>query len=112
MAWSDRYLGISYVSSGSSFDGCDCWGLLCLVFHEELDIQLPNIPYPMPVEWTPVDGHLRDYDVCLWHFGTKLHVGIMVGDRDFLHLPEGLTARVDRLGPGERDALVGVYRVR
>lgn len=112
MSWSNKYLGIPFKRGGADFNGCDCWGLLRLVFERELNVVLPPQPWPMPVQWEQVHDGWADFDVCLWTCTTRLHVGVLVGGRNFLHAPHDMTVCVDRLGATERNSLTGVYRVR
>jgi len=37
-----KYLEIPFVDGGRDFGGCDCWGLVCLVFRVEFHIDLPD----------------------------------------------------------------------
>lgn len=37
-----KYIGIPYKEHGSSFAGCDCYGLIRLIYSEELEIKLPD----------------------------------------------------------------------
>ena len=37
-----RYLQIPYKPLGRDWNGCDCWGLLCLIAKEEYTIALPD----------------------------------------------------------------------
>lgn len=38
MIWSDRFIGIPFEDHGRARAGCDCWGLVCLIYQEELAI--------------------------------------------------------------------------
>ena len=39
--WSD-YVGVPFQSKGRNETGCDCWGLVCLIYRRELGIALPE----------------------------------------------------------------------
>lgn len=41
--WVDRYMGVPYRRSCSSFNGADCWGLYALILLEEKRISYPEI---------------------------------------------------------------------
>lgn len=41
-SWLDRYVGLPFVDQGRSIAGCDCWGLVRLVYANELKIDLPT----------------------------------------------------------------------
>lgn len=38
-----KYLGIPFADHGRDQDGCDCWGLCCLVYRQEWGIALPDM---------------------------------------------------------------------
>jgi cell wall-associated NlpC family hydrolase len=45
-AWVERYIGIPYVEGGCSHAGCDCFGLLVLIWREIFKIELPAYAGP------------------------------------------------------------------
>lgn len=44
MHWAVKYIGMKHVRGGREPGAVDCWGLLCLVYREEFQIELPAYP--------------------------------------------------------------------
>ena len=129
MNWTDKYTGIPFLYDASSFDGCDCWGLVRLVYQNELGINLPDyfralrdntVAYLRRVHqaaeaeakrWVRVESP-REFDVVLIRKGAiNAHVGVVVRSSYFLHCDEGVWTRVERCdAPIWRHRVAGFYR--
>lgn len=103
MKWTGDYVGIPFADGGRDRNGCDCWGLVALVYREQLQIELPaygDISAHDLVQvaskisagaddaevWLPVTEP-RMYDVVVMRaWGERIagHVGIYV-DGSVLH---------------------------
>jgi cell wall-associated NlpC family hydrolase len=110
MNWTNDYIGIPFVDGGRTFDGCDCWGLVRLIFEKELDITLPQygeisssdmirISEKMKAgrddaeTWLPVLGDAKQFDVVVMAWtGRKSpgHVGVAVDARRLIHVEKGI----------------------
>lgn len=133
--WMQKYLRIPYKTRGHGFDGCDCGGLLRLVYKTELNIDLPDweeryisthresfktldsifdeqtstigdFPMQVPLE------DVQPFDALVFRMGKfNVHTGIVVRKGKFLHVQEGGNTTIeDYLGLKWKNRLVGVYR--
>lgn len=100
-----KYIDIPFKLKGRDFDGVDCYGLICLVFKEELGITLSdftNIDYEcgwtkfgknhilenISKEWELIkDNNFRVLDCHGFRDETGLlaHIGINIGNNRFIH---------------------------
>ena len=53
-----RYIGIPFLEHGVSEDGCDCYGLVCLIYRREYGIVLPHFEYADSYDKQSIDGHI------------------------------------------------------
>lgn len=104
-----QYQRIPYADNGRDLRGCDCWGLLCIIYRDFFDIELPKYAgvhttnirevvraissgYVQP-EWIDVPREqLRIGDaVVMALVGKKLaaHVGIYIGKNQMIHAEHG-----------------------
>ncbi len=84
--WTDSFIGLPHLDLGRDREGCDCWGLACIVYREELSISLPDyLGYATTEErgeiaalvegatasplWLPVSGPAVAFDIALFRRG-------------------------------------------
>lgn len=121
------FIGIPYVNRGSSFQGCDCWGLVWLYHVEVLKKLIPrydgyeNSESPTIGEyisdrwnqWEPVEPDQKQHgDVLALRVGRHaVHCGIYLGDGRMLHVLEGRMSCLERVNIGFwKNAIVRVGR--
>lgn len=99
------FIGIPYVNRGSTFSGCDCWGLVWLYHREVLkndipryegyvDAEDPSIGRYIEERWNNWDSvQPANMDVgdvlALRVGGLPVHCGIYAGHGRMLHVLEG-----------------------
>jgi len=79
--WADRYLGIRYVAGGATREGLDCWGLVALVYSEQLGRDVA------PHDISPFSevADAIEYDVAFFNMFPALdHVGIVLSPNNYL----------------------------
>lgn len=120
-----EYVGIPFVEGGAAITGCDCYGLLRLVYAGIYRIALPDYAVDRAdhagivrcfereaAQWCPVAlSDARSGDVLWLRVAGRQHVGIVVGQGRMLHVPRGGTAVIDRYTrPQWTRRIRGVYR--
>lgn len=107
MSWYKKYIGIPFVDKGRDESGLDCWGLVRLVYKNELGIDLPS--YCEDYESTNDYEILRDivtlekgqrwkavkepkeFDVIILNMrGMPIHVGIVTKKDHMIHCALGI----------------------
>lgn len=111
--WWNKYTGIPFANMGSAPSGCDCWGLVRLVYRQEFGIDLsgPVMDVSGPRDKMEAAIHCqRDAlwertsdpqpgDVALFRIGGhESHVGLVTVPGMILHVREGLDSVVVPLG--------------
>lgn len=136
MSWAEKYMGARFKDAGEHGPGLHCWGLVRLVYAQELGIELPSygeiaadelIRIARQIErstatasWREV-GRPQAFDVVLMTGpalpGMKLrqpfHVGVMIDEKRLLHIERqtGVTAP-SLTHPAIRQRIVGFQRHR
>ena len=128
MSWSDTYIGIPYRDLGRQMSGCDCWGLVHLVYRRECSIDLPSYQnaYHSSDERAEVARLIKEaetssvwklvtdptpFDVVTFRRGRLTsHIGIVLRPDWMLHMSEA-GARVENYRlPSWKQRLIGIYR--
>jgi cell wall-associated NlpC family hydrolase len=135
--WAAKYQAIPFAERGGDFSGCNCYGLIRLIFARELGITLPahsviaatdalrvaravRSAARSPV-WQPVElPQAKDFDVVLLASLNRArgrlhryrgHVGVMAGPRHLLHVEQGIESEcVPLTDPSIVRRLLSVHR--
>lgn len=111
VSWVNKYVGLPFKDGGRDRNGVDCWGLIRLIYQQELRIDLPTYGeisaedlarvaeavgsnYSLEPWHEISESNILPFDVVVMKFyGQKRigHVGIMVHDgRTVLHTERNL----------------------
>ncbi|MBN8190448.1 C40 family peptidase [Salipiger thiooxidans] len=130
MSWSNAYIGLPHVALGRERTGCDCWGLVRLVYREQLGIALPAYTpegicaleegeIEALIGAATTDGAWEQvaepapFDVLIYRRGGyRSHIGLKVDARFMLHSPETGSVLADVTGPRWRSRFEGAWRYR
>ena len=119
------YIGIPYRAEGRDRAGCDCYGLVLLVYRERLGITLPDhLGYGDPLSQAAADKVAegrRDWqaveapapgDVVLFRVeGQPHHIGLVIHPGWMLHSAAGKNSCIERYTrPYWRPRIEGFYR--
>lgn len=118
----DCYVGLPWAEGGRAFAGCDCWGLVRLVYEREAGIVLPKycetsrerIKALVRAEkpcWRAIEmGDERPLDVVLLRW-KPWHIGVVAGRGLMLHMRRGQASVIEPYATGRYRSLVeGFYR--
>lgn len=100
-------MNIPFVEKGRDENGCDCWGLVRLIYKNELGIELPDyldvyettndsellsqvIKSESDAFWENVDKP-EEFDVVVLNMrGVPMHVGIVTKPNHMIHCAKGI----------------------
>jgi len=125
----EKYIGIPFLDKGRTIEGLDCWGLLCLIYKEQFNIELPTFidEYPTATNFAEV-GSLIESNMHTWIkieqdtrrvgdgilmrlFGYPVHVGILVDKQRMIHVFRGTNTCLQRIyGTSWKKRIHGIYR--
>lgn len=129
MSWVDKYVGLPFADLGRDVQGVDCYGLLRLIYRDELAIELPSYvgSYVCSDEQAEVAKLLgeaavegpwcrntdapRPFDVLLFRQGRfNSHLGIAVTHGHMIHVQGEDQAKIERFkDPRWNSRLNGCY---
>ncbi|MBU6475066.1 MAG: C40 family peptidase [Alphaproteobacteria bacterium] len=129
--WAGRYIGLPFKGHGRDRSGLDCWGLARLVMAEQFGLALPSHAeaYQRTTQteliaeliareaqkWKIVpSGQEQCGDVIVLRVrGRPMHVGLVLGDRQMLHIERGIDSVIERYnGPHWAERIAGFYRYK
>ena len=129
-SWVAKYVGVPFEDHGRAFTGCDCWGLVLLVYKNEFGIDLPSFDddytdafscteisaticqqEQLADVWTKVElPQVGDIVICIVQT-LPWHLGVYVGGKRMLHTEKKTDAVIERLDSiSWRNRIRGYYR--
>lgn len=96
-----QYIGTPYIYGGTGPNGFDCSGFVQHVY-QKIGISLPRTSYTQATVGTPVTyEQLMPGDIVCFGANSINHVGIYVGDGQFIHSPRtGYTVCITKIRGG------------
>lgn len=98
MAYQD-WQGIPYVIGGSGYTGVDCSALMQIVFEDYFEVILPrNTKEQLEMGKSVKRSEVKIGDMVFFKTGRKtIHVGIMMGENEFMHASTSNGVIISRL---------------
>ena len=113
MSWWNKYIGVPFAEKGRSMDGADCWGLVKMIYEQELGIELPSylecyettndrdilaekISSERSEKWSnPATSKTHDV-IILRMRGVPMHVGVVTKPGYMVHCAKGVGTAHER----------------
>jgi len=126
--WVGKYIGIPFNEHGMDEGGVSCYGLVCLVYRNELGLTLKTYDHAYDTikqdrenicaafntarngAWKHIDQY-TPWCVGLFRiYGKPLHIGIMVNADEMLNVRDGVETSIERVDSMTWNTrLVGLY---
>ncbi len=130
--WLAHYIGLPFKEHGRDRSGLDCWGLVRLVLAEQFSFHLPSyatdygrttdsaaigalISRESRADWrSVVAGDESAGDVIVLRMrGQPMHVGLVAGDGQMLHIEQGINSALERYTASRWASRIhAIYRYR
>jgi len=125
----NKYIGIPYKDKGRDFNGCDCWGIVQLIFKYELNIILPSytenyasvaelkeielLIKDQIVNWMPIDK-VKPFDIVIMNImGSPVHTGLIINKTQMIHTLPGHNSVCNKYDdPRWKKRIQGFYRYK
>lgn len=102
----DDYIRIPFMDHGRTHEGADCWGLACIIFAQELGIELPSLTNYSDtkdrikisdiiknesISWNFIrPGEEKPFDIAVFRMlGRPMHVAVVVKHGLMIHCERG-----------------------
>lgn len=120
----EKYIGIPYEVNGRDMQSVDCWGLVHLIYKNELGINLPSFAEDgidanrtqeliaqYKEGWEPSDS-IQAGDVVIFRIlGVEAHIGLAIDSERFIHARLGYNSAIERFDSSKwKTRLVGSYK--
>ena len=125
-----KYIEIPFLDHGRNFDGCDCYGLVRLIYKEEFNQKLPlffeysdsnsreeiqeliDVNKPL-LNAKQLEEPTYGCIVVLNMRGFATHMGVYIGNNMIIHILKGANSLCERLNsPRLKSRLEGYYEIR
>lgn len=100
--WVDQYVAIPYLPDGRDKHGCDCWGLVRMVYANQFGIDLADRADEADLvhtdRWVEVYPSMQELgDILMFSSGAfKRHVGVCLDRTWMLHANTNMNSVVER----------------
>ena len=124
-----KYIKIPFEDHGRGFDGCDCYGLVRLIYKNEYGIKLPLLIDYADVNDNTTIKHMIDVHKPLLNAvrinepeigaitifkvrGFSTHMGVYVGNNKVLHVMKGTNSLIEKINSVRlKGRLEGYYEI-
>lgn len=107
MSWVNNYIKIPFLEHGRSEQGCDCWGLVKIIYERELGLILPTlldykdtkdrhgisslVEAEKNIQWEQIElGDEKEFDVLIFKIlNVPTHVGVVYKKNNMIHSEKG-----------------------